>query len=157
MTKEEYITKSQKIKGEIIGQMSHVELRMSYIIATHLSKKQSLDYIMFLLNKVNFRNKLDVFRSMINKNKKLKSAVYKDIFEDLMKLQKKRNTLAHSMINTEGIKDFSIAKSIRLMNSNDLGVSKKSYSFRDRDLDMEKITKIQKCFNVMLSPKSKTA
>ncbi len=143
LTKLEFQEKVSRIKGDVIGKVSQIELMMSYIMANYISSKD-INRLMFLFNKVSTRHKMPVFHEIITSHLRLKQHTYKDLRKDIETLQERRNILAHSMIITPNKKNLGNEKTLVFQCSNKLNVFEFRYELSDYESDMDKYSLISK-------------
>lgn len=135
--------KIEGIKGRIIGQANTIDLLLSYIISYYVSPKhkKDLDIVMFLCNKSNMRNKLQIFEFILKQEPKFEEMAYSNISKEIDAIQNRRSLFAHSMpkITDSEIYD---QKFVDLYTSNSLGKAIERYDLNQYESDLDKCRRI---------------
>lgn len=139
---------SYKFIGDILGRMSIIDMSMSLIISNHLTNNKT-NKCMFLLNKVNFPPKVELFKSILIENGFLNKPDYPKIIEDITKMNALRNLFAHSLIRTPTVKDYSKLKHFTLQHFKKLEENSEVFTTEKYLIDShdETINKFQNILN----------
>lgn len=109
MTREEFLHEVIRMKGEIIHYVSLNEYQMNFILADYLnSDEDKILFGMAIMNKLNFNNRIDIFKHFLNKKNNDFRTKYPDLLKNINEMQTIRNKFAHSMNQVPHKENFNI-------------------------------------------------